>query len=308
MKIFARKFRIDEDPSSQKTLLRMTTWRAMQILILTLLTLFALPTFADDDSDDSTGRDDRQTYHLSDAVDLITQQKVDYDKPRIVIREVYPELQNFDAEEQQGVDGFNHRVSNIITEEADQFKSGVTKTRDYQLTLPKSKVKNELAIDYNVSAIKSGANLIISVRFSIQGYATGMAHPYHHHRVLNYDLTNARELTLADLFAPDADYLPVLSQYSRKVLMRRLPNNDMITDGVTPTAEHFNNWNIKSNGLLITFDEYQVAPYVFGPQTIRIPFSVLKDLIPADSPISKCARKKRCGGNNILTGGFIDQA
>lgn len=274
------------------------------VLSLALISLFAFrPVFAEDFADDNTGRDDKKVYHIFEGIDLISQQKVTYDKPRIVIRTVYPELQSADGE---APDHFNQLVQNIVSEEVDHFKSIVVKAANYQQTLPKSKIKNDLTVDYSAATVKSGQNLILSVRFSIQGSATGMAHPYHHYRVINYDLNEERVLELADLFAPDSDYLTKIGDYTRKELLRRLPNKDLIAGGTTPTTQHFKIWNIKSDGLLITFNEYQVAAYVFGPQTIRVPFSILKDIVPADSPIAKCVHKKHCGGNNLLTGGFTN--
>jgi hypothetical protein len=136
-----------------------------------------------------------------------------------------------------------------------------------------------------------------------------MAHPYHHHFVLNYDLNNNEKINLDDLFSPDADYLPVLSSYTSSVLNRRLRDKQMIADGTAPKPENFKNWNIKPNGLLFTFDEYQVAPYVNGAQTVLVPYSILKKMIDPDSLIANCVtNKKRCSRSNVLTGGFIDEA
>jgi hypothetical protein len=44
-------------------------------------------------------------------------------------------------------------------------------------------------------------------------------------------------------------------------------------------VENYRNWNITPDGLMITFDEYQVAPYAAGPQTVTVPYSELRGLI-----------------------------
>ncbi|MCW5582533.1 MAG: DUF3298 domain-containing protein [Gammaproteobacteria bacterium] len=68
-------------------------------------------------------------------------------------------------------------------------------------------------------------------------------------------------------------------------------------------------WNIKPNGLLITFETGKVAPYIYGPQTVLVPYSALMDVIPPESPIADCiTHRSRCLSNNLLTGGFIDEA
>ena len=49
-------------------------------------------------------------------------------------------------------------------------------------------------------------------------------------------------------------------------------------------AELERNWDAIA-GLLITFDEYQVAPYVFGQQTETVPYSELKSMIDPHGPL-----------------------
>ena len=122
-----------------------------------------------------------------------------------------------------------------------------------------------------------------------------------HDKVNYFDFSN--------IFIPASNYLQIFSDYSQKHLTRRLSNTAMIVAGTSPFPENFRNWNLKSRGILITFDEYQVAPYVDGPQTILIPYSVLKPVISHHSPVWSCIHhRKKCSGNNLLTGGFIDEA
>ncbi len=49
----------------------------------------------------------------------------------------------------------------------------------------------------------------------------------------------------------------------------------------TPTVENYGVWNISLDRLEITFNEYQVAAYYAGPQTVTIPLAAIqKNLIP----------------------------
>jgi hypothetical protein len=200
-------------------------------------------------------------------------------------------------------------VVDLVQEEISGFKEKVLQNQPTQKKLPKSIIKNNLYIDYNTSAITSDDNHIISIRFSMQSLMGGMAHPAHYYRVLNYNLDSEQSIALPDLFDPDANYLAVLSDYTRQILSRRLANKEMIGEGTAPTPEHFQNWNIKPNGLLITFDEATVAPYVDGAQSVLVPYSVLGTVIALNSPIGGCIKHpKKCMRNNKLTGGFIDEA
>ncbi|MFO7584726.1 MAG: DUF3298 domain-containing protein, partial [Anaerolineales bacterium] len=47
--------------------------------------------------------------------------------------------------------------------------------------------------------------------------------------------------------------------------------------GAEPLPENYRNWNLTYEGLLITFDEYQVAPYAAGMQQVLVPFDVLEN-------------------------------
>jgi hypothetical protein len=293
------------------------------LFILATFLFLATPIFASSSSDDSTGKDDTQVYPIYKNVELVSTLKIQYDKPRIVIKSVYPQLQNVtaggdrdndnDDEEDDKNDAlhtFNDIVLGLIQEKIAEFKTQVMANQDSQKRLPKPQLKNDLYLDYDTSFMQAGKSSLISIRFSSQGYVAGMAHPYHHHFVLNYDLNSDQQLELTMLFNPRADYLTILSNYTQMTLSKRhLPDQEMIAQGTAPKPENFRNWNIKPNGLLITFDEYQVAPYVNGTQTILVPYSLLKPIINPNSPIAKCVMyKKQCSRTNLLTGGFIDEA
>lgn len=261
---------------------------------------------------DDTGRDDKQVYHLYNNVDLISTIKIQYDKPRIVIKSVFPRLalhedDNGSNENATNLDNINTNISVLVDQAILDFKQYVHDNVSAQQALKKLKIRNDFYLDYNASFIKPNRTPIISIRFSTQGVVTGMAHPYHRYFVFNYDLESEENMTLDDLFEPDSDYLTVLSNYASSKLNRKLEDKQLITKGTAPVAENFKLWNLKSNGLLVTFDEGQVAPSYLGAQTILIPFSALKEIIASDSPLHKCVEKKRCG-TDILTGGFIDEA
>jgi len=284
------------------------------LLIATSLLLVATSSPAKTSSDDSTGKDDTQVYPIYNNVELVSTLKLQYDKPRIVIKSVYPQLQTVtesdSGDQTEAIHTFNEIVLDLVQEKIAEFKAHVVANQDSQKQLPTEQRKNDLYLDYDTSFLKTGKSPIISIRFSSQGYVGGMAHPYHHHFVLNYDLNSNQQLELGMLFNPGADYFTILSNYTQMTLLKRhLPDKEMIIEGTAPKPENFRNWNIKPNGLLITFDEYQVAPYVNGTQTVLVPYSVLKSIINPSSPIAQCVlHKKQCLRSNLLTGGFIDEA
>jgi len=50
-------------------------------------------------------------------------------------------------------------------------------------------------------------------------------------------------------------------------------------EGALPAPENYQRWNITPDGLLISFDEYTVAPYAAVPQAVLVSYEVLKQLI-----------------------------
>ena len=120
---------------------------------------------------------------------------------------------------------------------------------------------------------------IFSLKFQMEGYVTGAAHPYHVSQTLNYDLEQGRDISLADLFVPDSDYLVTIADYCTNQLNSRDIGFQGFELGAAPMPGNYRNWNITSEGLMITFDEYQVAPYASGPPTVLVPYAEIKSLI-----------------------------
>lgn len=296
-------------------------------LLAALLAFFFIFTaaIADDDDYDDEGNAHAggpKPYHINQSADIISAIKYQYAKPKIVEKFVIPTLQDpntdhFQAEDSDSIytlpqsnnlDDFNQFVTDLLKEESLKFKNQVDDHQPIQKGAPKPSGSNILYVDYDASIIKPSRNHIISIRFSIQGLVAG-APAYHYHRVYNYLLEDGIKLELNDLFKPDAPYLEVLSSYSNTVLSRRLSDKQLIMSGTEPKSDNFANWNIKPNGLLITFDEGQVAPTINGAQTVLVPYSALKGMTSSDSPIAACVKNRRkCLRNNFLSGGFIDEA
>ncbi len=263
-----------------------------------------------DDTADNSSIDRTPVYRIDHHLEL-TSETTYHNNKKMNIKSVYPQLSNdaFNEEDEENVDHFNQLITEIVQDEITKFKNQSNNLHFSKHNMPKSLPKSSLFIDYDTSVIKSEEDHLISIRFTMQAYITGMAHPYHYHRVFNFNLESDQEIQLSDLFIPGSDYLSLLSNYCREVLSRRLANKQMIASGTTPQAENFALWNIKPTGILITFEEANVAPYVNGAQTVLVPYSILMSMIPPDSPVAFCAEHpKKCVANKLFTGGFIDEA
>jgi len=172
---------------------------------------------------------------------------------------------------------FNQRLNDLVTKEVDMWR------QSFQ-GLPITPYSNGSSLDVKYTLV-SQVNELWSFKFDFPFYSDGAAHPGLYSITLNYDLGQGRELALGDLFLPNSNYLETISNYCITEL-RKQPYADVFTtDGAQPPLENYRNWNITTEGLVITFDAYQVAPGAAGPQTVIVPYEQLKSLIDPQGPL-----------------------
>jgi hypothetical protein len=113
------------------------------------------------------------------------------------------------------------------------------------------------------------------------GY-TGGAHGYEEVRTFNYSIACQCDLSLADLFPNDPNYLTTVSERARSLLRERLIGSiddaeaatfaeGMLTAGTEPTEENFRHFTFNDTQVVIYFERYQVAPGASGEQSIVVP-------------------------------------
>ena len=190
------------------------------------------------------------------------------------------------------MDGFNQAVQSIVADNVDTFRNQNTEL-EAQATLPPEIAELGSSFDLTYEVFIANSDLI-SIRFTAGFYSAGAAHPGSYSIPLNYDLKNNKVLALADLFKPEAQYLQLLSIYA----IQALNSNDMLMfpEGADPTEDNYRSWNITPDGLLITFDAYQVAPYVAGPQQVIIPYSALPGIIDPNGVLASFVNSESASG------------
>lgn len=207
--------------------------------------------------------------------------KEDGSAPRYTITAQTPRLA---GSEDKRVIEFNEKLNDLIQDEINYFRENVL------AHMPSAPVTSGSFFDAGYSLVYQRGDLW-SLKFNFFGYADGAAHPFHYSLTLNYDLEEGRKLSLGDLFAKDAAYLKVISSYCVAELSKRdIGFYGGFERGAEPTSENYRNWNITNEGLLITFDEYQVAPYAAGAQTVMIPYSELRPLLNLQGPLAAVLR------------------
>lgn len=177
---------------------------------------------------------------------------------------------------------FNMEMTKLVHGEIDSFKKNSSK-------LPNDPTFASSFFDVIYTLMLQSGD-IWGLKLDFSGYASGAAHPYHYSVTVNYDLGQGKELALSDLFLPNSNYLEAISSYCIMELSKRDIAFDMFSEGAAPTPENYRNWNITADGLMITFDEYQVAPYAAGPQTVIVPYGVLQPMIDPLGPLGKLSQ------------------
>ncbi len=214
---------------------------------------------------------------LSGQVSLTTiSSKEDGSSPRYTITVQTPQLV---GSEDKRVQEFNEKVHDLVMSEISYFRENIL---SHMSVVP---VSTGSFFDTRYSLVYQRGELW-SLKFDFHGYADGAAHPFHYSLTINYDLQDGQKISLSDLFAEESGYLKAISSYCIAELSKRdIGFYGGFEHGAEPTAENYRNWNIANEGLLITFDEYQVAPYAAGPQIVTIPYNELKSLVNLQGPL-----------------------
>jgi hypothetical protein len=215
---------------------------------------------------------------LSQQVTLISQPFSETNQtPPFTILSQTPQLAGSDDPR---VQAFNQRLNELVQKEVDTFRQSFL-----QNIAPPISTGSFLEVTYTlVSQIAD----IWSIKLDFSFYSDGAAHPGLYSITVNHDLGQGRKLALSDLFLPNSNYLEVISNYSIADLKRQNPDiDDSFLGGTAPTSENYRNWNITTDGLMITFDEYQVAPYAAGPQKVIMPYNELQAVIDPKGPLGK---------------------
>lgn len=191
---------------------------------------------------------------------------------------------------------FNRWIRRKIHGYVNEFKAleRAAEVKDRRNRLPRANISEALGISYR---IYYSDDLLISLRLTHSVMALGQMHPIDYYETINYDLKKGRPLRERDVFK--RGYLKVCSEYSRKELKEKyelMSSDEWSRDGTAPLPENFKNWNITPDGILISFEDYQIGPHSFGQAELIIPYPTLRPVMKAswwnrnnssDGPLAK---------------------
>lgn len=187
-------------------------------------------------------------------------------------------------------------------------QTGAKAKQQFLKALPDPKKYPEMAnrqfllkLDFSVAAQMPA---FVSVRE--KGMAdTGGAHPIPMDGTFVYATRTDKIITLDDLFTDPVQARQRLAKVAResleKTLLAKVPGGarttekarkewidnmrQMIHDGTEPTPQNYAEFVVlagvgdQASGLELIFSPYQVAPYVYGSQSVQVPVDVFADLL-----------------------------
>jgi hypothetical protein len=205
---------------------------------------------------------------------VVTHQKLVDGKNLYTINLIYPVLE---GSTDPLFDLFNQEVEKTVNSIQQEFLDNLKK---FPTTPDPNLPPSFLGSDYRITNGNAG---LLSVLFTVNYYVSGAAHPNQYALTLNLDIAAGKVLNLSDLFKPGADYLKIISDYCIQDLKKQ--DKLEFDSGALPKPENYGSWNITKEGLLISFDPYQVASYAMGPQSVTVPYSALKDILEPSGPL-----------------------
>jgi Protein of unknown function (DUF3298) len=184
----------------------------------------------------------------------------------------------YQGSEDQRVTNFNNEMTLLTQEEIARFRDNLMQVQP----MPGSPGS---FYDQTYKILSPPGDLV-SMKYQIMIYIQGAAHPGTHMRTVTYDLDAGSDVRMEQLFLPGSNYLERVANYCIGQLGSRNIGFESFSKGAQPLRENYGNWNITTDGLLITFDEYQVAAYAAGPQEVNVPYTELQSIIDPRGPLA----------------------
>jgi len=211
----------------------------------------------------------------------VSEIEINQETDQYIIDVVYPETNGFTK--------LNQYIEKTINDDIQNFKEEISNEEWYDQDIEDIDMRHGYYSRFEVIAFTPK---LFSVKLYNSTYYGGAAHPMSYTDVINYDLINNKEFELSDLFIDGSDYITYLSEYCIDDLNFNMYQetdgmgyNDWIEEGASPDEVNFLAFNLAPEGILITFDPYQVAAYAAGPQEVLIPYSELQEILRDDLPL-----------------------
>ena len=128
--------------------------------------------------------------------------------------------------------------------------------------------------------------------FEIAYTFSGGAHGNENFAPHNYSIIDgvAKELTLADLFKENSDYISVLSNYILDDLREQEAPYAVDGSQANLTSKDLTVFAFSPEGISFGFAPYLMGPYAVGSFEVTVPFNVLSSVIDLEGPLGRFVR------------------
>lgn len=184
----------------------------------------------------------------------------------------------------QASDAFNKEIADAMQASVNDFKTSAGNDYEAHLKMGGDDFQKEFTkgnyyeYQMDTTTVQSNDDMV-SVVIHVGGYDGG-AHGYQNVFTFNYDVKKQKDIHLSDLLSLKDASVQSRAQLTKKFLQTdnqtTLDSNlqQMLDDGTDPTsADNFQDFTTDGKNVTLYFPEYQVAPYVYGEQTVTIPIS-----------------------------------
>lgn len=199
-------------------------------------------------------------------------------------------------------------LADALRTTADNAKREFVKALPDPVELPEFADRQlQLLLDFKIAANTSAFTSIRETGMQ----DTGGAHPIPVQAAFVFDRTAGRLIALDELFVDPDAARTALAKFAHKALLRKFTADvprpedgsspaairewksnmmQMLDDGTKPTAANYSVFVVRaggeenpaSPGLSLIFPPYQVAPYVYGTQTIDVPANVFAHFLKSE--------------------------
>ena len=163
----------------------------------------------------------------------------------------------------------------IITTEVEQFKNEyaqILSNEDYSDA-------ESVSFEMNYEVYKQDGG-IISLLISEDIYLGG-AHSSTVYKSVNFNLYSGQSITLNDILGCDSD---TYNSFIKSKILEKIKENPdnyfSLEENALDEAYSESNFTITSNGIMIFFQQYDIAPYSTGIPMFEFSYSDLSDIMP----------------------------
>jgi len=131
--------------------------------------------------------------------------------------------------------------------------------------------------------LKTNERGVLSLSIINYAITQGAAHGLTVVKSLTFDVQTGRSYQLKDLFKPNSNYVQVLSDIiQQQIKQRDIPLLEPFK-GIRPDQDFY----IADKSLVVYFQLYEIAPYVYGLQYFPISVYEIQKIITEDGPLGK---------------------